>query len=79
MDVILQGVKRMPSVAIPENTLKDLLLNVQLLVAGMSNETVEHQVEILWSHMPGTIFDRDEGPPSAKTAEVINIFTRRTL
>ena len=69
----------MELVPVPENTLKDLLLNVQLLVAGMGNETVERQVEILWSHMPGTIFDCDEKPPSAKTAQVIDLFTRRTV
>ena len=69
----------MELVSVPENTLKDLLLNVQLLVAGMGNETVERQVEILWSHMPRTIFDCGKDPASADAAEIIDLFTGRSL
>ena len=69
----------MDLVSVPESVLKYLLLNVGLLTAGMGNKTVERQVEILWSHMPGTNFDLSEEPRSDERAEVIGIFTGRTL
>ncbi len=69
----------MKLVSVPEDVLRDLIWNAELLAIGMRNDAVEKQTATLRSYMSEEAFWPHGMPDVESKGTVVNLFTRKTL